>query len=73
VTFREFIQIIEQHGFALLRQGKGSHRMYRGIVNGRVMQVVVAYHNINDEIRAGTLASMIRQTGLSKKLFRNKN
>jgi predicted RNA binding protein YcfA (HicA-like mRNA interferase family) len=52
-TFREFIAIIEQHKFYLLRQ-EGSHRQYRD-PSGKV--VTVAYHNINDPILLKTLES----------------
>jgi predicted RNA binding protein YcfA (HicA-like mRNA interferase family) len=68
-TFRRFIEIIESHGFALIRQ-ESSHRRYRGVVHGEVRLVTVAYHAISDEVKPGTLASMIRQSGLPKSLFR---
>ncbi len=71
MTFIEFIRIIEAEGFALHRQGATSHRIYRGEVNGRVMMVTVAYHRERDDIRPKTLASMIRQSGLPKSLFRS--
>jgi predicted RNA binding protein YcfA (HicA-like mRNA interferase family) len=68
-TFREFIAIIEANGFKLDRQ-EGSHRQYVGVVGGKRQVVTVACHNINDYIKRGTLQSMIRQSDLSKKLFR---
>jgi predicted RNA binding protein YcfA (HicA-like mRNA interferase family) len=70
-TFREFIAEIEAHGFTIIpgRQG-GSHRQYKRVLGEQVWLVTVAYHNIGDEIRPDTLASMIRQSGLSKNLFR---
>lgn len=40
------------------------------MVNGVVHFVDVAAHNVNDEIKPGTLNSMIRQSGLPKDLFR---
>ena len=69
-TFREFLQIIESNGFALHRSGGGSHRRYRGIVGGEVRFVDIAAHNLTDDIRPGTLKSMIRQSGLPEALFR---
>jgi predicted RNA binding protein YcfA (HicA-like mRNA interferase family) len=33
-TYREFIAIIEAHGFALHRHGAGSHRRYRAVIGG---------------------------------------
>jgi predicted RNA binding protein YcfA (HicA-like mRNA interferase family) len=69
MTFRRFIQIIVQHGFCLNRQ-RGSHRIYKRVVGREVRLVVVAFHRESDEIKPGTLASMIRQSGLDKKLFK---
>lgn len=69
-TFRDFISIIEAHGFKLHRHGKTSHRRYIGTVAGETRFVDVAYHNLGDEILPKTLASMIRQSGLPKSLFR---
>lgn len=69
-TFREFIAIILRHGFALGRHEGTSHRIYRGVVDGEPRIVVVAAHNLHDEIKPGTLDAMIRQSGLPKKLFR---
>jgi predicted RNA binding protein YcfA (HicA-like mRNA interferase family) len=61
-TFREFIEIILAHKFWLERQD-GSHRQYNN-------RVTVAVHDMGDEIKPGTLKSMIRQSGSPKKLFR---
>ena len=69
MKFREFLTILRDHGFDLVRQ-EGSHRIYRGTVAGEIRQVVVACHRDSDDIRPGTLSSMIRQSGLSKTLFR---
>jgi predicted RNA binding protein YcfA (HicA-like mRNA interferase family) len=68
-TFAEFIRIIETEGFVLHRHGSSSHRRYRGIVDGQVRFVDVAYHRVGDVILPKTLASMIRQCGLSKDRF----
>jgi predicted RNA binding protein YcfA (HicA-like mRNA interferase family) len=70
MKFREFIQILSAHGFALDRQSGSSHRVYKGFVDGRTRLVVVACHRESDDIKLGTLSSMIRQSGLSKHLFR---
>lgn len=70
-TFREFIDIIEAHGFVEIRHGATSHCRYRGVIGGQVRFVDVASgHGLNIDINIKTLESMIRQTGLSKKLFR---
>ena len=70
-SFERFIAIIEHHGFVLHRHGATSHRRYRGVIQGEVRFVDVAFHRIGDPIRQGTLNSMIRQSGLPKALFRD--
>ncbi len=67
--FNEFIRLLERNGFALNRQS-GNARIYTGTVDGKVRLVSVHFHRGSDDIRPGTLGSMIRQSGLSKKLFR---
>jgi predicted RNA binding protein YcfA (HicA-like mRNA interferase family) len=69
VKFREFISILNEHGFAVVRQS-GSHAQYEGFVDGQRRLVTVAAHRMNDDILPGTLASMIRQSGLPKQAFR---
>lgn len=68
-TFWQFIEIIEAHGFVVTRT-ESSHRRYRLERDGQVWNVTVAFHNINHEIKPDTLASMIRQSGLPRNLFR---
>ena len=67
---REFIAIIEREGFEFVRQ-KGSHRRYQGFVGGQRQLVTVDCHGMNEDITPPNLASMIRQSGLSKSLFKN--
>ncbi len=67
-SFRQFISVLHQHGFALKNE-KGAIRTYEGVVNGERRLVTIHYHHGSDDIKPGTLASLIRQSGLSKKLF----
>lgn len=69
MKFRDFIRILRAHGFEQVRQD-GSHRIFRGAVDGQTRMVPVACTREGDDIKPGTLASMIRQSGLPKKLFR---
>ncbi|WNJ88742.1 type II toxin-antitoxin system HicA family toxin [Bosea sp. 685] len=69
-TYRLFVEILAAHGFVLHRHDGGSHQRWRSEVNGRVYLVDVTPHRINDDIPTGTLKAMIRQSGLSEKLFR---
>jgi predicted RNA binding protein YcfA (HicA-like mRNA interferase family) len=70
MKFRDFIRILLRHGFELDRQSGTSHGVYKRRVGGRTRLVVVACHSENDDVRPGTLASMIRQSGLPKRTFR---
>ncbi len=67
--FNEFIRLLERNGFALDRQS-GKARIYKGRVDGKVRLVSVHFHRGSNDIKLGTLISMIRQSGLPKKLFR---
>ena len=69
MKFRDFIRTLVGHGFELNRQ-RGSHRVYKGRIGGKTRLVVVACHSENDDIKPGTLASMIGQSGLPKRTFR---
>lgn len=71
-TFREFIEILERHGFTQEAQKATSHRKYVGFVHDKKQVVTVAFHLVSDTIKPKTLASMIRQSGLGKGVFRNK-
>ena len=50
----------------VMRLPKGKWRLR----DQRTRLVVVACHSENDDIKRGTLASMIRQSGLPKRTFR---
>lgn len=68
-TFQQVLDILLSNGFVVQRHDGTSHRQLRGIVSGEVRVVTVA-GKLSDEVAIGTLQSMIRQSGLSKKLFR---
>lgn len=69
MKFQEVIRILLDSRFALDRQ-KGSHRIYKGVVAGKVRMVVVSVHRESDDVKPGTLASIVRQSALPKELFR---
>jgi predicted RNA binding protein YcfA (HicA-like mRNA interferase family) len=69
VKYRDFVRIIERHGFAFDRQ-RGSHHQFKGEVGGRMQLVTVDYSQLGEDISPRNLASMIRQSALPKKLFR---
>lgn len=57
---REVIKLIEDDGWMLIRQ-RGGHRQFKHRTKpGRV----TVPGNLGDELKAGTLASVLRQAGL---------
>ena len=64
----EVTRVLEMHGFERIRQ-KGSHRRFKGVVNGRLKLVTVPGKD-GEDIPKGTLASIRRQSGLPSDVFR---
>lgn len=62
---REVCAILERHGFRQVRQ-RGSHIIMQRLVEGSTTTVPVPDHT---EIRAGTLRSIIRQSGVPRSEF----
>ncbi len=69
MKYRQIIEILKAHGFAEVRC-TGSHHMYEGYVDGMRQVVTVRYSQLGEDIMPKNLASMIRQSGLPKKVFR---
>lgn len=69
MKYRAFLKILEDHGFVEVRQ-KSRHHQLEGYVKGKRRMVTAAYSRLGEDIRAKNLASMIRQSGLPKHLFR---
>jgi predicted RNA binding protein YcfA (HicA-like mRNA interferase family) len=69
VKFRDFIPILTHNGFDLDRTS-ATHKQYKGVVGGLTRLVTVDYSQLGEDISARNLSSMIRQSGLPKKLFR---
>ena len=61
----EVCRILEQHGFVAVRQ-RGSHCIMQLKTESTTVTVPVPLH---DELKRGTLQSIIRQSGLAKSLF----
>ena len=62
---REVCRILEAHGFVQVRQ-RGSHIIMQRREAAGTTTVPVPDHN---EVRRGTLRSIIRQSGLPRSLF----
>ena len=58
-------KILENNGFINVRQ-KGSHIVMQKVINNSTITVIVPIHQ---ELRTGTLQSIIRQSQLNKSLF----
>lgn len=69
-NYSEVLAILLAHGFEQQPTGATSHQQYRGVVEGRVRIVTLAPHSRKADVAPGTLDSIIRQSGLPKKLFR---
>jgi predicted RNA binding protein YcfA (HicA-like mRNA interferase family) len=65
---REVCEILSQQGFQQVRQ-KGSHVIMQKKEGRSTITVPVPE---NDELRMGTLAGIIRQSGLPRALFETK-
>ncbi|HSP43723.1 MAG TPA: type II toxin-antitoxin system HicA family toxin [Luteolibacter sp.] len=63
---RDVRRVLESHGFQLVRQ-RGSHMVMQRSLEDGTITVPVPDH---DELRAGTLRSIIRQSGLAVEDFR---
>ena len=61
----EVCRILNEHGFAEVRR-RGSHVVMQQRTEDSTVTVPVPIHN---ELRIGTLRSIIRQTGLPRSLF----
>jgi predicted RNA binding protein YcfA (HicA-like mRNA interferase family) len=62
---KDLCRLLSQHGFQQVRQ-RGSHAVMQKRTAVTTVTVPVPMH---DEIRIGTLQSIIRQSGLERKLF----
>lgn len=62
---KELCRLLSQHGFQQVRQ-RGSHAVMQKRAGNSTVTVPVPMH---DEIRIGTLQSIIRQSGLARALF----
>ena len=69
MKYRDFERILMDWGFVEVRQS-GRHRQLEAVIDGKRRLVTVAYSRGGEDIRDRNLASMVRQSGLPKKLFR---
>ena len=65
LTYRETVERLRALGFGFYRPGKGSHELW--VRDGDGKAVPVPHHA--KPIRKGTIAAIIRQTGVSVEAF----
>lgn len=70
MKYRDVLAVLHKNGFAFERFGKGSHRIYEGYHSGQKWGVVLAYSREGEDVKPGTLRSIINQSGLPKSAFR---
>ena len=71
MKFSKVLKILEQNGFELHRKGATSHRRYRRVDgSNKVFYVDLSPHKWSDEVKKGTLSSIVRTSGLPKRLFK---
>lgn len=64
-SYGKAVKVLLANGFALAR-ARGSHEIYKNI-NDRM--VIVAFHGKGKMIPLGTSLTIVKQSGLPKKLF----
>lgn len=69
MKYRDIEKLLIDHGFGLIRQSS-SHRQFEGFVDGKRRMVTLSYHSRNEDVLKKNFASIIRQSGLPKRLFR---
>ena len=64
-SYGKVVKVLLSNGFSLVR-GRGSHEIYK---NSEGRMVIVAFHGEGKIIPLVTCLTIIKQSGLSKKLF----
>lgn len=68
ISGKDIIKLLQKEGFTVARR-KGSHVSLHKKINNKTMLVVVP---IKDEVKKGTLLSIIKQAGMTREEFINK-
>lgn len=71
MKFRDLDRVLRENGFAVSAgRGKGSHRFYEKHVGDQTYAFSIPFHGSNADLKPGTLSSIIRRSGLDRRLFR---
>lgn len=71
LKYREIVKILTNLDFRQEPQRSTSHQTWISKKDGKFYAVTVAFHGTNTEFKRGTLGSIIRQSGVTKKDFYN--
>lgn len=69
LKYREVVRILNNFGFEQGEKRATSHERWYLYRNNQNYAVTLPYYGANKEVRKGTLNSIIRQSGFSKKEF----
>ena len=69
-NFTDVVKFLKSHGFVQHGAARGSHFHYKKVASDKNYLVVVAYHG-NKSIPRGTMNSIIRQSGIEKRIWEN--
>ena len=70
MTYRQLIRILEDNGCQRVRSPSGSHVVYERMTPEGRRVFPVAVSRLGADVAPGTLAAIIRQSGLPRELFR---
>ena len=69
LKYRNVIKILRNLGFTQRTKRAGAHQTWTQKRGERTYYVTVSFHRAGQDVPKGTLSSMIRQSGYSKKEF----
>ena len=69
LKYRDVIKILHNLGFVQRTRRAGAHQTWTQKRSGRTYYVTVSFHRLGQDVPKGTLSSIIRQSGYSKKEF----
>ena len=71
MKYRDVLRVLNDNGFSpKAHRSRGSHQQYQGSHSGREWVVTLAFSQPGEDVDRRILASIIRQSGLDKRLFR---
>lgn len=62
MTKREVLNLLDRHGWIIVKGGKGSHTK----VKKGNQTIIVPGHNLGDELKLGTLQQIFKKAGIKR-------